>query len=194
MNTLITSESSAIDAVTPVSPRPMGRPSGYSEETVGMLCEAIRRRGMSDTAAALTLGIGRSTLSGWKKEHPELEEWLAMAREQFRESKLAIVDEAKTKDGRPEWRAAIWSLEKAFPEDYGKPPRPRWAGAGGGMGWMASASVLENAFPDEFGGTRLAGRPGAGPGLPGPDRELVGALIEENEELRAQLRALIPES
>ncbi|HEV7404359.1 MAG TPA: hypothetical protein VGO11_15570 [Chthoniobacteraceae bacterium] len=151
---------------------------------------------MSDTAAARTLGIAGSTLWGWKKEHPELEEWLAMAREQFRESKLAIVDEAKTKDGRPEWRAAIWALEKAFPEDYGKPARPRQARESGGMGWEASASVLERAFPEEYGEPGLAERPGAGPGLPGPhpDRELVGLLLEENEELRAQLRALIPES
>src|SRR3954454_13493652 len=43
-----------------------------------------------------------------------------MAREQYRESKLAIVDEAKTADGRPDWRAAVWALEKAFPEDYGR--------------------------------------------------------------------------
>jgi hypothetical protein len=34
----------------------MGRPSGYSEETVARLWEVIHHRGMSDTAAALTLG------------------------------------------------------------------------------------------------------------------------------------------
>src|SRR5215207_9202813 len=125
MNTLASSDSSGTEAVSPALPRRMGRPSGYSEETVGMLCEAIRRGGMSDTRTALTLGIGRSTLSGWKKEHPELEEWLAMAREQFREARLAIVDEATTRDGRPDWRAAVWALEKAFPADYGKPAQPR---------------------------------------------------------------------
>src|SRR3954469_576207 len=113
------------DDVTPVRPRPMGRPSGYSEETVAMLWDAIYRRGMSDTAAALTLGIGRSTLSGWKKQHPELDEWLEMARAKFLEAKLTIVDEAKTKDGCPDWRAAAWALAKAFPEDYGRRARPR---------------------------------------------------------------------
>ncbi len=106
---------------------------------------------MSDTKAALTLGIGRSTLSGWKKEHPDLDEWLAMAREQFRETKLAIVDEARTRDGRPDWRAAAWALEKAFPEDYGKPARPRRVTTGGRMGWKQAAAVLEQAFPEEYG-------------------------------------------
>jgi hypothetical protein len=108
------------DGVTPISPRPMGRPSGYSEEVVGRLCEAIRRRGLSDAQAALSVGVSRATLGRWKRDHEELEDWLAMAREQYRDAKLAIVDEARTADGRPEWRAAIWALEKAFPEDYGR--------------------------------------------------------------------------
>ncbi len=62
-----------------------------------------------------------------------------MAREQYRDAKLAIVDEAKTADGRKDWRAAAWALAKAFPEDYGRsaaPARPcvaggRFAGPGG---------------------------------------------------------------
>ena len=84
------------------------------------MCEAIRRRGLSDAQAALSAGISRATLGRWKRDHEELEDWLAMAREEYRDAKLAIVDEAKTKDGRPEWRAAVWALEKAFPEDYGR--------------------------------------------------------------------------
>ncbi|HEV7401307.1 MAG TPA: hypothetical protein VGO11_00190, partial [Chthoniobacteraceae bacterium] len=117
---------------------------------------------MSDTAAALSFGIGRSTLSDWKREHPELEDWLEMAREQFRESKLAVVDEAKTADGRPAWKAAAWCLEKAFPADYGK------ARSGG-----APASLPALPAPPE---------------VPEAHRELIAVLIEENEELRAQLR------
>jgi hypothetical protein len=169
---------------------------------VGRLCEAIRRRGMSDTKAALTLGVGRSTLSGWKKEHPELEEWLAMAREQFREAKLAIVDEATMRDGRPDWRAAVWALEKAFPEDYGKPARPRREAGRGRMGWRQAASVLENAFPEEYGAPAMAFGPGPGAAWPGPQgspadwrptREMAGGLIEENEKPRTQINALLAE-
>src|SRR3954464_12963658 len=98
----------------------VGRPCGYSEETAGRLCEVIRRRGMSDTAAAGVLGIPKQTLGRWMYQHPELKEWLGMAREQYREAKLGIVDEAKTGDGRPDWHAAAWALQKAFPADYGR--------------------------------------------------------------------------
>ena len=97
----------------------MGRPSMYSEETVGRLCEVIRRRGLSDGAAAREVGISPPTLSRWKRQHVDLEEWLAMAREQYRDAKLAIIDEATTPDGRPDWRAAAWALVHAFPQDYG---------------------------------------------------------------------------
>ena len=177
-----------------------------------MLWETIHRRGMSDTAAALTLGIGRSTLSGWKKQHPELEDWLAMARAKFREAKLTIVDEAKTKDGRPDWRAAAWALEKAFPEEYGRRARPRRETEGERMGWRQSASVLERAFPEEYGDPALAGQPlrqaqdlrgRAGAAGPEPQcsaedwratREIIGGLMEENIELREQLHALLPAS
>src|SRR5688572_15091060 len=100
MNTLATSRpdstisstlaGAGAGGVTPVSPRPMGRPSGYSEEVVGRLCEVIRKRGLSDAQAALAVGISRATLGRWKRDHEELEDWLAMAREQYREAKLAI--------------------------------------------------------------------------------------------------------
>src|SRR4051812_45453819 len=101
MNTFANSHSSSTEAVGSVSSRPTGRPSGYSEETVGRLCAVIRRRGLSDGAAAQCLGIPRQTLSRWKQEHADLADWLAMAREQYRDTKLAIVDEARTADGRP---------------------------------------------------------------------------------------------
>jgi hypothetical protein len=68
------------------------------------------------------------------------------------------------------------------------------------LGWQAAASILENAFPQEYGDPTLTGQQGAAPGLPAPQgvpephRELIAVLIEENEELRAQLNALVPEN
>ena len=127
ISSLTTTITPALSTLTPVpsdgsalAPRARpGRPTGYSEEMVGRLCELIRRRGKSDAAAAAAFDIPKSTLARWKHEHPELAGWLAMAREQYRDAKLEIVDEAKTADGRPDWRAAAWALQKAFPEDYG---------------------------------------------------------------------------
>ena len=115
-----TSNRPALKPSPPVSPRPLGRPSGYSEERVGRLCAVIRRWGLPDGEAARGLGIPRQTLSRWKQAHLELGHWLAMARERDRDAKLAIVDEAKTADGRPDSRASAWALAKALPEDYGR--------------------------------------------------------------------------
>jgi hypothetical protein len=194
MTNLTAPEAYSTDVVMPASPRRTGRPSSYSVSVAEWLCEEIRRRGKSDTGAAVSLGIARSTLAGWKKEHPELEERLAMAREQFREAKLAIVDEAKTADGRPDWKAAVWALEKAFPEDYGKPARPPRRRAGRRASWLASASILERAFPEEFGEAALAACGGARPsvadsqGSPGASRpgpNPMGERREQGEGVRA---------
>jgi hypothetical protein len=135
MHTPATSNSSGTEVVTSVSSRPLGQPSGYSEETVGRLCVVIRRRVLSDGEAARGLGIPRQTLSRLKQEHPEPEEWLAIARKQLPEAMLAFVNEAKTADGR------------------------------------------------RIGGRRRGRWPKRRPTLAD-----VGALIEENEALRAQLR------
>jgi hypothetical protein len=71
------------------------------------------------------------------------------------------------------------------------------------MDWRASAAILEREFPEEYGDPAMAGRHGAGSALAGssgapegrrPNPDLVEVLLQDNEELRAQLRALIPES
>src|SRR5215203_3685991 len=105
-----------------------GRPTIKTADVIAILCNAIRCDGISDSAAADVAGIGVSTLSRWKKEDETLVIQLRAARAQYRSRKLKVIDEATTKDGRPDWRAAAWALEKAFPEDYGrsrhKGPRP----------------------------------------------------------------------
>ena len=89
---------------------------------------------------------------------------------QYRDTKLAIVDEAKTADGRPDWRAAAWALAKAFPEDYGRSAAP------------AAPGVAEGRFPDPEELLKMGG----------PTLADFGALLEENEALRTQLRSLLP--
>jgi hypothetical protein len=190
MNTLATCDSSRTEAAASVSPRPIGRPSGYSEETVGRLCEVIRRRGLSDGRAAISLGISKQTLSRWKQEHPGMEDWLAMAREQFRDTKPAIVDEVKTADGRPDWRAAVWAPANAFPEDCG-----RSAGTARPFDKLR-ASGFDKLRAFGFDRLRASGQgmPAASfggleqrPKMCGSTHADFGALFEKNEALRAQL-------
>jgi DNA-binding XRE family transcriptional regulator len=161
----------------------MGRPSGYSEEVVARMCGVIRRRGISDAQAARTVGISRATLGRWKRDHEELEDWLAMAREQYREAKLTIVDEAKTADGRPDWKAAVWALEKAFPEDYG---RGAAAARRAPAPWAAGSS--SSNWPDETLEEWKARN------LTPEIREFIRLANEEEEERLAQEEALAAQS
>src|SRR5215207_5426679 len=101
-----------------------GRPTLFTEQLLNLLCSFILDYGMSDSAAASRAGIAPSTLSRWKDEHDGLEEALAQAREQFRIEQLEEIKNATTKDGRRDWRAAAWLLEKVFPEDYGRRAKP----------------------------------------------------------------------
>ena len=102
-----------------LAPHPGGRPSTCTPENVELICVGIAE-GRSQTAAAELVGIPASTLSGWKREHPEILIPFAAARERFRSSLLQKLHSAKTRDGRDDWRAAAWLLERSFPEDYGR--------------------------------------------------------------------------
>jgi hypothetical protein len=67
-----------------------------------------------------------------------------MARGQYRESRLNIINEATTRDGRPDWRAAAWLLERIFPEDYGRRrPQPSKSGD-----WREAARAFDRSRAD----------------------------------------------
>src|SRR3954452_2992131 len=66
------------------------------------------------------MGVPASTLSGWRKDHPDILNSFAAAREQYRALLLDRLHNAKTRDGRDDWRATAWLLERSFPEDYGR--------------------------------------------------------------------------
>ncbi len=101
-------------------PRRRGRPTSFTDETVDLICHFIREEGLSVSAAAARANIGVATISRWRERHPELVDDLACAREEFRAAKLAIIRHATMHDGRPDWRAAAWELERRFPEDYAR--------------------------------------------------------------------------
>jgi hypothetical protein len=88
-----------------------GRPSKFQPETIGRLLEALAN-GLTIRQACIAAGVGESTLSRWKAEHPELVEQLAEAREQARQKALAGIKKA----GEADWRALAKFLELSFPE------------------------------------------------------------------------------
>ena len=103
-------------ATPPVTPARPGRPTTFSQAIVDLLCAIIRKKGVSDSAAAILAGVHPSTLSRWKREHPDLALDLLQARELFRDQCLtAILETIDLKGG---WRAAAWLLERTFPADY----------------------------------------------------------------------------
>ena len=83
-----------------------------------MLCDSIRRHGLSDSAAAEQQGMSTSTLSRWKQLFPEIRIKLKQARQEIRTFHLQkIMDHAAAEDGKG-WRASAWILERLFPGDY----------------------------------------------------------------------------
>ena len=110
MNTSVTTASA------PVTPARPGHPTIYSPAIVDLLCAIIRSNGSSDSGAAALAGVHPSTISRWKREHPDLVITLLQAREQFRDHHLSIIMRASEAKGG--WRAAAWLLERIFPADY----------------------------------------------------------------------------
>jgi transposase len=104
-----------------------GRKSEYSERIIEMMCEPIRRYGLSDSAAAESVGMSSTTISRWKKKYPEIVSKIQQAREACRMRQLQIVfNHAEAENGKG-WRAATWILERLFPGDYSPRMQERFA-------------------------------------------------------------------
>ena len=93
--------------------RRVGRPTKYNEETIARLCDALGD-GLSIKSACIVTGIGVTTLSEWKQQHPELEDRLSEAREFARQKALQAIKAAGEKD----WRAHDAWLKLSFAADY----------------------------------------------------------------------------
>jgi hypothetical protein len=95
-----------------------GRPSKYSEETIGRLLEGLSD-GVPIKSACIIAGIGVSTLADWREKYPDLEERMAEARERARQKMLQRIKRAAEDD----WRASKAWLELTFPADYRRPSK-----------------------------------------------------------------------
>ncbi|HEV7401717.1 MAG TPA: hypothetical protein VGO11_02280 [Chthoniobacteraceae bacterium] len=97
-----------------------GRPSGYAPKIIDMMCDKIRRFGLSDSAAAEFVGMSSSTVSRWKQLHPEIGPKLQQARQEIRIHHLEIIEQAAQAENGRGWRASAWMLERLFPADYAR--------------------------------------------------------------------------
>ena len=88
-----------------------GRPSKYSPAVVDRLLAALAA-GLTQKQACMTCGISENTLSAWRKEYPELEPQMDIAREQARKKALEGIKTAGEKD----WRALAEWLKLTFAE------------------------------------------------------------------------------
>src|SRR4051794_30710263 len=78
---------------TPASGRaPRGRPSEYAPQVIDMVCKPIREVGMSDSAAAESVGMSSSTISRWKQKYPEIVPRLQEARQECRMRHLRNIE------------------------------------------------------------------------------------------------------
>src|SRR3954447_22256661 len=104
-----------------------GRKSGYAPKIIDMMCDKIRRFGLSDSAAAEQVGMSSSTVSRWKQLYPEIGPKLQQARQEIRIHHLEIIEQAAAAENGKGWRASAWILERLFPVDYARKIGDRFA-------------------------------------------------------------------
>jgi hypothetical protein len=104
-----------------------GRPSGYAPKIIDMMCDKIRRFGLSDSAAAEHVGMSSSTVSRWKQLYPEIAPKLQQARQEIRIHHLEVIEQAAQAENGRGWRASAWMLERLFPADYARKISDRFA-------------------------------------------------------------------
>jgi hypothetical protein len=104
-----------------------GRPTGYAPKIIDMMCDKIRRFGLSDSAAAEHVGMSTSTVSRWKQLYPEIGPKLQQARQEIRIHHLEIIEQAAQAENGRGWRASAWMLERLFPADYARKISERFA-------------------------------------------------------------------
>src|SRR5262249_27578806 len=109
------------------TPRRCGPESKYSEELAGKICEYIAA-GNHLAFACRELGIHRSTVNRWEKEHPEFKEAVRVARiegawalydQVFDISDEMVEDTSGASRQRERLRVRMWALSKMLPAVFG---------------------------------------------------------------------------
>lgn len=98
----------------PMRPKRNGLPA-YTPKIIAAICKLISI-GMTQKQTADLVGVRESTISNWKKEHPEFRDKVEKANAVFARTNVKIIQKAASRT----WQAAAWLLERRYPEIYAK--------------------------------------------------------------------------
>lgn len=127
---------------------PAGRPSKYTPEVVGRVCELLRK-GMPRTRAARRAGIHPDTFCVWMNEHAEFSEAVHDAEDHWVEKAMGkVTDLVDSEDERVAFQAAKFGLSYRFRDDFSK--RIEQTGPDGGpVQHQHGGKVVASLFTDE---------------------------------------------
>jgi hypothetical protein len=106
-------------------PRPERKPEPLTPETSQLICELVRKEGISDRSAAALLLVSAATLAHWKEEDEPFARRLIAAREEFEMTLIREIRTARKADGSPDWRARAWLLKHTTAEGVVKAGRSK---------------------------------------------------------------------
>ena len=94
-------------------------PNKYTRKLSDRICESISN-GLPIKAAAELCGVPLSTVYYWRRKHPSFEKKLRVARARAQQHLIDILKKAAPKDTK----AAMFLLERCWPEEYGRAWKP----------------------------------------------------------------------
>ncbi|HEV7405226.1 MAG TPA: hypothetical protein VGO11_19940 [Chthoniobacteraceae bacterium] len=104
------------------SPRPL-RLDELTPEVAKLICDVIRLDGLADHHAGALAHVRRATLERWKAEDEGFALALELARAEFEWKLVQKINNARKRDGTPDWRAQVWVLKNYSAEGVVKPAR-----------------------------------------------------------------------
>jgi hypothetical protein len=110
-------------------PPPERKPEPLTPETSQLICELVRKEGISDRSAASLLLVSAATLAHWKEESDLFARRLVAAREEFEMTLIREIRTARKSDGSPDWRARAWLLKHTTAEGVVRAGQPKAAPA-----------------------------------------------------------------
>lgn len=102
-----------MSAINTIQPRPPGRPTKRTDQTLQLLFEAAAT-GAPIKSCCSVAGISTDTFNAWRDSDPDLQTHFDEAREKGRVAALSALQKAAGED----WRAAAEWLRLSFRTDY----------------------------------------------------------------------------